>query len=345
MCRKIHLTILKKRSVFLILLLFYCSHIFLGCAPLPSSKPVTKTGFFFNTAVSITIQANNAKSLLEECFDLALKYENLFSTTVGSSDISKINQAKGEPVAVSDETVSLLKKGLEYCKLSNGGFDITIGKLSSLWNFSENEGFLPSPDEIAAAAATVDYHNVIISENEVQLKNPDTAIDLGGIAKGYIADRIKEYLSKNNVTEGIINLGGNVLCLGEKKDGSNYRIGIQKPFDEHGATAAIVEVKDKTVVSSGVYERYITVDDKIYHHILNPSTGYPYENDLLGVTIICKDSVDGDGLSTTCFSLGLSKGMELIESLSDTEAVFITEDYELHCTSGIGDTVPLEETK
>ena len=156
---------------------------------------------------------------------------------------------------------------------------------------------------------------------------------------------MKAFLNENGAAEGTINLGGNVLCLGEKKDGSRYRIGIQKPFDEHGTAAAVVEVTDQTVVSSGIYERYITVDDKIYHHILNPATGYPYENNLLGVTIICPDSVDGDGLSTTCFSLGLDQGMELAESLSNVEAIFITDDYQFHCSSGIGDTIPFEEMK
>lgn len=141
----------------------------------------------------------------------------------------------------------------------------------------------------------------------------------------------------------MINLGGNVLTLGDKPDGSNYNIGIQKPFSDDGTAIASVEVSDETVVSSGVYERYFYVGDNFYHHILNPKTGYPYDNNLLGVTIICPKSVDGDGLSTTCFALGLEDGMKLIESLDDTEAIFITDDYELHTTSGIGSNIPFHE--
>lgn len=312
-----------------------------GCAK--KSEPVTKTGFYFDTVITLTIYDSSRESLLDDCLSLADHYEKLFSATIDSSDVSRINQAKGSPVTVSDETIDLLEKGLTYCKLSEGGFDLTIGKVSSLWNFSENDNTLPDAAQLADAVSTVDYENITIEHNEVRLKNPDTAIDLGGIAKGYIADRMKEYLNENGVTEGTINLGGNVLCIGPKKDDSPYRIGIQKPFDDQGAAAAVIEVTDETVVSSGIYERYITVDDKLYHHILNPATGYPYENNLLGVTIICQNSVDGDGLSTTCFSLGLEKGMELIEGLPDTEAVFITEDYKFHCSSGIGDTIPFEE--
>lgn len=330
----------KKRFlslIFLLCTLCTCP----GCTK--KSDPITKTGFYFDTVITLTIYDSSKESLLDDCFSLADKYEKLFSATIDSSDVSKINRAKGDFVTVSDETIDLIQKGLSYCKLSNGGFDLTIGNVSSLWKFSENDGSLPDSDQLAAAVSTVDYENIVIENDKVRLENPDTAIDLGGIAKGYIADRMKEYLNQNGVTEGTINLGGNVLCIGPKKDGSPYRIGIQKPFDDQGAAAAVVEVTDETVVSSGIYERYITVEDKLYHHILNPSTGYPYENNLLGVTIICQESVDGDGLSTTCFSLGLEKGMELIESLPDTECIFITEDYEFHCSSGIGDTIPFEE--
>ena len=325
-------------SLFFILCMLYTVS---GCAK--KSEPLTKTGFFFDTVITLTIYDSSGESLLDDCFSLADQYEKLFSATIDTSDIARINQAKGSPVTVSDETIELIQKGLTYCKLSEGGFDLTIGNVSSLWNFSENEGTLPDAGQLADAVSTVDYENIVIEDNEVRLKNPKTAIDLGGIAKGYIADRMKEYLNQNGIMEGTINLGGNVLCIGPKKDGSPYRIGIQKPFDGQGAAAAVVEVTDETVVSSGVYERYITVDDKLYHHIINPATGYPYENTLVGVTIICKDSVDGDGLSTTCFSLGLEKGMELIESMPDTEGIFITEDYNFHCSSGIGDTIPFEE--
>ncbi len=331
---------IKKVFSLISLFLFFlclCS----GCSSaLPSSDPLTRTGFYFDTVITINLYGCNDRSLLDDCFSIAEKYENLFSATIASSEISKINQAKGKPVTVSEETAALIREGLRYCETSEGGFDITIGKLSSLWNFSENEGVLPDKKDLAAAVSTVDYNNVILTGNEVHLKNPDASIDLGGIAKGYIADKMKAFLTENGALEGTINLGGNVLCLGPKSDGNSYKIGIQNPFHEQGSILGILEVTDESVVSSGVYQRYIRVDDKIYHHILNPSTGYPYENNLLSVTVICQNSVDGDGLSTTCFSLGLEKGMELIESLEDTEAVFLTEDDKLHCSSGIGDTIP-----
>ena len=141
---------------------------------------------------------------------------------------------------------------------------------------------------------------------------------------------------------GYINLGGNVLALGAKTDGSAYTIGIQRPFGEENEAIVSVSITDQTVVSSGVYERYFEVDGTRYHHILDTATGYPYDNGLLEVTIITDASVDGDGLSTTWFSLGLEDGMALVESLDATEAIFITDDYEVHTSSGMGTVIPYE---
>ena len=338
---------LKHLSLLLILCMLSAS--LSGCSLPSSEQTISKSGFYFNTVIQITLYKSSYESLLEDCFSLADTYESYFSNTVSDSDISNINNADGTFVEVHDETIELLKKGIYYGDLSDGNFDITIGKLSDLWNFSTYalldevpESAVPTDDEIQEALKTVDYKGVTIDGNKVALSNPDSKLDLGGIAKGFIADKMKAYLEENGVESGMINLGGNVLTLGKKADGSSYTIGIQKPFSEDGEAIASVEVADKTVVSSGVYERYYEIGDKFYHHILNPHTGYPYGNHLLGVTIICDDSVDGDGLSTTCFTLGLEDGMALIESLVDVEAIFITDDYELHTSSGMGTTIPYQ---
>lgn len=323
-----------------------CSVIFstlLVCSCARAKEPISRTGFYFNTVITLTLYDTQEDALLDDCMAIADKYEKMFSTTIATSDISRINRAGGAPVPVEDETIDLLQRGLEYSKLSGGRFDVTIGKLSSLWNFSENDGIVPPAEQIAAAVSTIDYHNVKIDGDEVTLTDPNAAIDLGGIAKGYIADQMKAFLTENGVASAMINLGGNVLAIGEKPDHCAFQIGIQKPFDKNGSPIAIVSVKDKTVVSSGVYERCFTADGVLYHHILDPSTGYPYDNGLLGVTIICQNSADGDGLSTTCFALGLEKGIELVESLDDVEAIFITSDYKLHTSSGIGTEIPFQE--
>lgn len=310
-----------------------------GCGK--EQETISKSGFYFDTVITVTLYDKDYEQLLEDCFKMADTYEQYFSATRSDSDVSKINTAGGKPVEVQDETIELMEKGLYYSEISEGGFDITVGNLTSLWDFTQENPTLPKDSDIQNAIASIDYHNVEVSGNTVSLKNTDARIDLGGIAKGFIADQMKKYLTDQGVTQGIINLGGNVLCLGEKSDGP-YRIGVQKPFDMEGTALFALEIADQTVVTSGVYERCFTLEDKLYHHILNPATGYPYDNHLVSVTIICKNSVDGDGLSTTCFSMGLKKGMELIESLPDTEAVFITDDNELHFSSGMGKTVPYE---
>ena len=183
---------------------------------------------------------------------------------------------------------------------------------------------------MANACTHVNYQNIQIEGNTVTLTDPQTQIDLGGIAKGYIADRLKEYLLSEGVEHALINLGGNTLAVGTKYDGSPFRIGIQKPFSEKNEVITAVEITDRSVVSSGIYQRYFEKDGRIYHHILNPDTGYPYENNLLQVTIISDQSVDGDALSTCCFALGLKDGSKLIESLDNVQAIFVTNDYELH---------------
>ena len=178
----------------------------------------------------------------------------------------------------------------------------------------------------------INYHSVKVDGNTVTLTDPEAKIDLGGIAKGYIADKLKEYLKNQGVEHALINLGGNMLALGGRPDGSDFRIGIQEPFAADGTVLTNLSISDKSVVSSGNYERYFEKDGIIYHHILDPDTGYPVQNNLYQVTIISDSSVQGDALSTTCYALGLEAGMELIQNTDGVEAVFVTDDLEVHKT-------------
>lgn len=330
----------SKNPIILCLSVILLCPFFSACG---SSGPIQQSGFYFDTIITVTLYDQSKTADLEHCFELARMYENYFSAKISDSDISKINASAGTPVQVHDETAELIEKGLYYCELSGGKFDITVGKLTDLWDFHAETPQIPDSAAIAQAVAAIDYHNVILDGNEVTLTNKDAAIDLGGIAKGYIADKLKEYLVSQGITSGLINLGGNVLAIGSKNNHDAYTIGLQRPFDETGSATASVQIKDMTVVTSGIYERFFEQDGRIYHHILDTDTGYPYDSGLLSVSIICPHSADGDGLSTVCFSLGLKDGMDLIESLDHTEAVFITSDYKLHCSSGIGTEIPLQE--
>lgn len=310
-------------SLMLTLLLSGCSH---------TAAPISRTGLYFDTVITITIYDAQKESCLEDCFALAQKYENLFSPTIEGSDVWNINHSNGKPVEVSEETIFLLQTALSYCELTDGQIDLTVNGVSSLWDFQNTDSHIPSSEAISEEVRHVDYHNIVLKNNTVSLTDPETSISLGFIAKGYIADKMKEYLLSQNIENAIINLGGNLLAIGSKPDHTPFQFGIQKPFEEQGTPITTLSVTDKSVVSSGVYERFFYENDVLYHHILNPETGYPIQNGLLSVTIISDSSMTGDALSTTCFVLGLEKGMQLIESLEDTEAVFITDDYKVHYT-------------
>ena len=319
-----------------------------GCSTQP--QPQARTGFYFDTSVTITLyptdglSGEKADALFHDCFALCETYENMFSRTKEGSDIWRVNHAQGAPVQVNAETAALLQQALQYCEKTGGAVDITIAPLSDLWDFSSEHlehtsRTPPAPSQIAERLSHVDYRNVTVSGNTVTLSDPQAALDLGCIAKGYIADQIKACLQEQGVHSAIINLGGNVLTLGNKPDGSPFRLGIQKPFDVRNAPIASLAVTDASLVSSGVYERYFEADGIRYHHLLNTRTGMPENNALLSVTILSGSSAQGDILSTACFLLGLQDGMDFVESLPGVEAVFITEDYELHPSSGLSGLV------
>ncbi len=310
---------------------------------------ITDSRFLLNTVVALTIYDKQDPVILEEAFKECANYETIFSRTLPTSELYKLNARtlpmKDGKYEVSDDLAALIEKAIYYSKLSNGAFDLTVAPVSSLWDFTsaEQDKALPDNTALKEGLKHINYNKVHIEGNNVWFDDDHTTLDLGAIAKGYIADRLKDFFLEKGVKSAMINLGGNVLCVGQKPDGAAFKVGVQKPFADRNETCAIMDLKDKSVVSSGIYERYITVDGKNYHHILNPKTGYPYDNNLVAVTIISNESVDGDGLSTSSFALGLEKGLELIDSLEDVEAVFITDDYNLHYSKGFKETIKITE--
>lgn len=300
-----------------------------GCSELTKTQSQVYTDTLFDTVVRVEILDGVDDDVLKGCENICKKYHAMFSNKLEDSEISQINNAGGNPVEVSDETITLLKKAIYYGDLSNGAFDVTIAPVSNLWDFHAETPAPPSPEAINEAVSHVDYKNIFIDGNTVRLLDPYAAIDVGGIAKGYIADILKNYLNEHGVKHAIINLGGNVLAMGSRLDGSDYNIGIQKPFDMTGEAVTSVRISNKSVVTSGTYQRYFEADGKLYHHILDPHTGSPCENSLNSVTIITNSSLTADALSTTCFLLGYDKSMRLIEQLDNVDAVFITKDNKI----------------
>ncbi len=301
-------------------------------------KLFTKSFFAMDTFCSVSVYSlqNDQENLLENSETLCREFENILSKKIISSDVYKINQSKGNPVEVSDETIKLLNLSNKYMKLTNGAFDITIGALSDLWDF-KNINVPPSDDKILNALKTISSYNIIIEGNTVKTIN-GSSLDLGAIAKGYIADKTAMYLRDEGVESAILDFGGSITLIGQKPTGDFWNVGIRKPFKDDKSALATLSVKsDKSIVTSGVYQRYFEYNNKIYHHIISPQTGSPTENDLLSVTIIGDYAADCDALATGCMVMGLEKGLELIESLEQFEAVFVTTENKIIISSGIGE--------
>ena len=300
---------------------------------------VTATGYKLNTYVTVTIYDSDNEALADECLALCDKYELIFSRTNPESELYLLNhgllpRSEDGYYTVSEDLYHAIEIGKKYSDLSDNAFSIALEPLTSLWNFTDGTDSIPAKSKLDSALPLVNSEDVLLrAPNQIAFLKHGMGIDLGAIAKGYIADRLKEYLLSQNVNSALIYLGGNVLCIGQKGN-APFRIGIEKPFDADGEAAAILKIADTSVVTSGTYQRCFEQDGVLYHHILDSRTGYPYQNGLSAVTIITDSSTDADALSTTCFSLGLEDGLKLLESLENADGFFITEDGEYYYTEG-----------
>ncbi len=319
----------------------------IGCSNEASKEePISKTDYCLNTVCEISVygmEEAEADEILKGAFKEIRSYEKMLSKTIAGSDVDRINRAQGEPVKVSDDTYELVKEGIEMSELSDGKFDITVGALTDLWDFESESPSVPDKKAIKEAIQTVDYRAIEIDdENEISLSKEGAKIDLGAIAKGYIADRTAEYLENNGVKSAVVNLGGNIVAIGTKPDGSLWNIGVERPYSDRSDIIGSVEVEDMTVVTSGVYERMFELDGVIYHHILDPATGYPADTDVEAITVVAKKGNSGlcDGLSTTCLMRGKDKAIKLIEKLKaenpqlELNAVIIDKDDKIYKTDG-----------
>lgn len=345
---------LKKMNIILLAAVLMA---FAGCSGAggKAPEPVMGDGYYLDTICTISIyrmadgqgevkaaadMSDEANVVISEAFDLCSDLESKISRTRKDSDISRLNNAKGEWVDVSEDTRELLQKGIEYSDSSGGSFDITVGGVTEQWDFHapEGEAKIPDAEALAEAVKHINYRNIVIEGNKVRLTDPETKLDLGGIAKGYIGDRMSELLESKGVVSAVINLGGNVICIGGKTDEDDFAIGVETPFSDRKEIIGKIDARDKTLVTSGVYERQIEVDGKKYHHILDTKTGWPVGTDLDAVTLIADKGHSGDidALSTICLILGADEGMKLIEGQDGIEGVFVLSDGDIRTTSGAG---------
>lgn len=280
-----------------------------------------------------------SEGILDSAFTELERLESVFSANCrdgDTSELEKVNRLAGiAPLRVSDELYELVKTALFFAEKTDGAFNPAIGPLVKLWNIGFTEAALiqtddnpadkkkllvPEPEKINSILPLLDYRDIILKDNTVFLRKKGMRLDLGGIAKGYAADKTAALLIEAGIKNALIDLGGNILTIGKNPAGENWKIGIKNPIIGKTGSVMTVALTDTSLVASGNYERYFEQDGILYHHILDWRTGYPAKTDVNAVSVICKDSVFADALSTACFVLGSKNGKALLHSLPEIKA-------------------------
>lgn len=331
---------MKKKYFSLFTLILMC---FITSCNRDSNTAYDKESFNMDTTINQHIYGNNAPSVATQVYNELLNIEKKMTVEGRESEIAKLNHAagNGEFVTVSPDTAFVIEKA-KYFYNFNGGdtFDITVGPLITLWGITKPNPHVPSKEKIDALLPLKGMSDIEVNpldRNQYRLKRQAQSINLGGIAKGYAGDSSIAIYKKNNISSAFINLGGNVVVLGSKPDGSPWKIGIQNPRAPNGRYLGIVEARDCAVVTSGDYERFFEENNIRYHHILDPKTGYPAKAGLLSVTVVTASSIDADALTKKAFVGGLDVAFEVLGNFKETGGIFITEKKEVYITKNLED--------
>lgn len=312
-----------------------CMLLLTACAPAMK----TSESYALDTICTQQVRGQNADAAIGEVNAMLQRITREYSLNEGSY-VFAVNKAAPEAHDVSGEAAALIAQALKIAEETDGAFDPTIGPVTVLWDISGNPR-LPSDEELAAALPLVDYQRVRIEGTRVSLPEAGMMMDLGGIAKGYAADLAVKIYEAHGVDAALLNLGGNVYAYGAREDGSDWRIGLRDPLGAPGEYAAVIPIKSGSVVTSGVYERFFEKDGRIYHHLFDPRTGYPADNGLLAVTVVCENSARADALSTALFVMGLEDGLKAAQSMPDVQAVFFTDARELFVVGGLKQSIEI----
>lgn len=329
----------KKVAIVVLIVILLAS-----CSYKPEKKaqdfqqPTETESFAMGTVIVQRVFGDNAQKAVDEVNMRIKGLENKMTINTPGGEINELNAMAGKgSIALSEDTFFVLKNALRYADLSGGAFDVTVGPLVKAWGVFTDNPRVPSQDEINTLLSLVDYKKITVDSETLHagLENSGQIVDLGAIAKGYAGDEAVNIYRSYGIKSAYVNLGGNVVALGNKPDGSPWKIGVQNPRAESGRYLGILEVSDKAVVTSGDYERFFEADGKRYHHIIDPKTGYPADSGLISVTIVAERSIDADALSTAVFVLGPDEGMKLVEKIEGIEAVFVSGDKKVFTTEGL----------
>lgn len=307
------------------------------------AQAVTDNTFMMDTFIQMKAYGAEAREVIDASFKRMQEIEDEMSVSIKTSQIYKINSHPQKEIKIKKDTFKVIQKALAYAKLTEGKFDPSIRPLVELWGVDTENAHIPSNSEINKARKLVNYKEIKIDESKktVRLTKKGMKLDLGAIAKGYAADEVRKIIESKGVESAYVNLGGNVLVIGSKPDGSAWKVGIQNPRLSKSGVIASIEVRDKTIVTSGNYERYFKENGIIYHHIIDPTTGRPARTGIISTSIITRNSFDADALSTSVFILGPKKGLKLIESMPDVETMIITTNLNIILSSGLKNRVKI----
>ncbi len=330
-----------KKSIKIIFILFLILFTFCSCNAGTDEDNASLDFFLMDTYMSLSVTASNADSVISESYQKISEIEKAISRTDENSDVYKLNNSHGEIIKVSDITYDILSIAIDCAIKTQGIFDPTISSITELWDIGSAEASVPPDHEIKNALSSVSYNNIILhADNNVQLLN-GAQIDLGAMGKGYAADKVVEIYKKHNATQGIITLSGNIYFYGEKEDGTLWNVGIKDP-DNIKEVNISLETKATSIVTSGAYERFFEQDEIIYHHIFDTSTGYPTQQDLKSVSVICESSVLADIYSTALFAMGFDAAIEFSKN-ENINVILIRENNELYVSEKIAESVNIGE--
>ncbi|EXJ23793.1 putative thiamin biosynthesis lipoprotein ApbE [Alkalibacterium sp. AK22] len=313
-----------------------------------ANEPYDRTEFLLGTVANIRVYNEGKEEALDKAFDRVQELDEWFSMQNPDSEISEVNRQAGiEPVEVSEEVFLVMERALHFAKESDGSFDPTIGAVTSLWGIGQEYAAVPDPDELAQAVDVVDFNKVELNEENqtIYLQEEGMVLDLGAIAKGYITDEAARVLVEEGVNTAIIDLGGDIVVVGNSTRGEDqpWNVGIQNPYGDRGQIIGMVPVSDRAIVTSGIYERLVRDGEDEYHHLMNPDTGFPFENNISGISVIADNAMDADAIANIAFSKGVEAGLEYINSLEDVEVIYTTGDWEVFVSEGLKDSVQISD--
>jgi FAD:protein FMN transferase len=301
-----------------------------------------------DTVVTVRVYAPSHQEgdrVIQDIFAFMEELEGELSRHIPGSPVDQVNDNAGRaPVTVPQSVMDVVQRALDLGRQTGGAFDITVAPLVDLWAIGTEKARVPTEGELKERLAYVDYTRVQVdaAARRIFLPEEGMALDLGGVAKGYIVDRSIAALKEQGIDSAYLDAGGDIRVLGSKPDGTPWRIGIRHPRDRNGVFAVLPLGPDLAVVTSGDYQRYFDEEGRRYHHILDPETGYPARKGLASVTVIASDTMTADILSTAFFVLGAQKSLAIVEEMPGVEAVFITEDLEVYMSSGVRDIIELQ---